>query len=256
MTPPPLILCLSGHDPTGGAGIQADIEAIKANGAQALTVITAYTVQDSHNVFEVQPVAADWLRRQLDRLLQDCAVAAIKIGLLGDAAQLSVITDTLRRLRVPVVCDPVLRAGGGYDLAVAGLPQTLIRQLLPQVTVLTPNAAEARRLVPDAVTLDDCGAALQAAGCEHVLITGGDEPGDRVRNRWYPRRGTLQLFEWPRLPETFHGAGCSLASAIAARLALGQGVGDALRGAQQDTQRWLAAAFSIGSGRRIPDRRP
>lgn len=251
----PRVLCFSGHDPTGGAGIHADIESIAAHGAHALTLVTALTVQNTTDVRRVSPVAPMLLAEQIEALIEDGPVAAIKIGLLGDAEQVRVITAAIHRLRVPVVFDPVLRAGGGSNLVGASLQAAVIADLLPVVGLLTPNAAEARRLASGASDLDDCALRLLALGCANVLITGGDEPGDRVQNSWYAHRVPPRRYDWPRLPESFHGAGCTLASAIAARIALGETLERAIEGAQHWTQAALSRAIAVGEGRRIPLRR-
>ncbi|TXH06031.1 MAG: hydroxymethylpyrimidine/phosphomethylpyrimidine kinase [Nevskiaceae bacterium] len=252
----PLVLCLSGHDPTGGAGIHADLEAVAALGGHALTVVTAQTVQDTRDVARVAPVAPILIAAQIEALIADCDIAAIKVGLLGDAAQLPVIAAAAQRLRVPLVLDPVLRAGGGSALANAATVAAMRTDLFPLTTVLTPNAAEARRLAPGAATPEACAQALLAAGCANVLVTGGDEPGDDVVNTWHRSGSPPRAYRWPRLPETFHGAGCTLAAAIAALLAQGRDVGEALVEAQTYTQRSLHNARRIGHGRRIPGRLP
>ena len=255
MNPATTVLCLSGHDPGGGAGLQADIETLAAHGVHALGVITALTVQDSRNVRRVIATDPALLDEQLEVLLADVQPDAVKLGLLGSVAQLEVLVRHLARLAVPVVCDPVLRAGGGTDLVAVDYPAELRRRLLPQVTVLTPNASEARRLVPGAGgDLDACAAALLADGCQRVLITGGDERDAEVINRCYGHGTPTRSCQWPRLPETFHGAGCTLASAIAARLALGDTADDAIDAGQRWTQSALARAVAVGSGRRIPGR--
>jgi hydroxymethylpyrimidine/phosphomethylpyrimidine kinase len=254
MTFPPAVLCLSGLDPTGGAGLQADIETIAALGGHALGLVTALTVQDSRNVAAVQAVDAALLAAQLNYLLADCRPAVAKLGLLGSPAQLPVILAALRSCGAPLVCDPVLRAGGGAELLDADGLAALKRELLPAVALLTPNAAEARRLCPDAASLDDCGASLLAAGCANVLITGGDEPGAEVVNTWYAPGRPPRRYAWPRLPESFHGAGCTLASAIAALWARGLDLEAALEQAQRWTHQALQRAFAVGGGRRIPGR--
>ena len=255
MTRAPAVLCLSGHDPTGGAGIQADIEACLAQGVHAFTVVTAHTVQDTRNVRRVSAVPPLLIADQVEALAQDGRIAAIKVGLLGDAQQVPVLVDTIRAARVPVVLDPVLRAGGGTNLVGSQLQVALRETLIPRVTILTPNAAELRRLVPNEAP-DAAAAHLLAEGCGHVLVTGGDEDTAAVLNTWYAPGAPPRRFEWPRLPETFHGAGCTLASAIAARLALGDAVDVALETAQRWTQDALARAVAVGQGRRIPFRRP
>lgn len=249
----PLVLCCSGHDPTGGAGIHADIEAVAANGAHALSLISAHTVQDTHDVVRVSPVAPILLASQIETLLADCGIAAIKIGLLGDAQQIPVLMDAIRRTGVPVVLDPILRAGGGANLASSALQAAVQNELLPYVTVLTPNAAEARRLTRRE-SLDDCGKALLATGVRHVLITGGDEASERVINHWFAHDAPVKRFEWPRLNAQFHGAGCTLAAALAALLARGLDIESALQQAQRYTQETLARAFRTGQGRLIPGR--
>lgn len=251
---PARVLCLSGHDPGGGAGIHADIEAVAAQGAHALTVITALTVQDTRNVRRVAPVPVTLMVEQIEALLADGAIAALKIGLLGAVDQIAPLASLAARLRVPVVLDPVLRAGGGAELAESGLQQALLDVLLPRVSLLTPNAAEARRLAPQAATLEQAARALLASGCGGVLITGGDEPDGAVINTLHRPDSAPRSWTWPRLPETFHGAGCTLAAAVAARLACGDAPEQAVEIAQAWTQRALARARTVGRGRRIPGR--
>ena len=250
---PPLVLCISGHDPSGGAGIQADIETCTALGTHALTIITAHTVQDTRQVLRVSAVAPILLAAQLDALLDDCKPDAIKLGLLGDAEQVPVLAERLAALRVPVVMDPVLRAGGGKNLVSSRLQAAIGEFLLPLADVLTPNAAEARRLAGQQ-DLQACGATLLRRGAKNILITGGDEPGDEVVNLWNQPDGEVKRYVWPRLPEVFHGAGCTLAAAIASFLARGLSMADTLERAQRYTQQTLAHAHAVGRGRRIPGR--
>lgn len=255
MTRRPTVLCLSGHDPGGGAGVQADIETALSLGGHAATLVTAHTVQDTRDVHRVVPADLTLLREQADALLADVEVAALKAGLLGAPEQAAFVAGLAARVGRPLVLDPVLRAGGGSDLASAALLDAIRRDLLPRVEVLTPNAAEARRLA-GTDDLAACGAALLAAGARHVLITGGDEPGEAVVNRWYRRDGTPRAFSWPRLPGPFHGAGCTLAAAIATLLARGLPVGEALADAQAYVHGALARGFAPGRGRAIPGRGP
>lgn len=255
MTLRPTVLCVSGHDPGGGAGVSADIETVAALGGHAASLITAHTVQDSRNVKRVVAVDGALLREQAATLLADVDVAAVKIGLLGAPEQAALIAEVIDRLGRPVVLDPVLRAGGGADLASNDLIAGMKRELLPRTEVLTPNAAEARRLAG----LDDleaCGAALIALGARHVLVTGGDEAGEAVVNRWHRHDGKPRTFSWPRLPGPFHGAGCTLASAIATLLAHGLPVAEALADAQAYVHSTLLRSFAPGKGRRVPGRMP
>ncbi|MGQ0503331.1 MAG: bifunctional hydroxymethylpyrimidine kinase/phosphomethylpyrimidine kinase [Panacagrimonas sp.] len=254
--PVPRVLCLSGHDPGGGAGIQADIESVAAQGAHALTVITALTVQDTHNVRALSAVPAELMAQQLALLEADGVLAAIKIGLLGDVAQVRVIADLLRRQPgVPVVFDPVLRAGGGTELVNGPLQAAVLDTLLPLVDLLTPNAAEARRLAGGEGPIPACAARLLDRGCRNLLVTGGDEPGEAVLNTWFRPGAEPVNFQWTRLPGGFHGAGCTLASAIAGQLACGATMAQAISEGQRWTQATLAAAIRVGRGRSIPLRR-
>lgn len=256
MPAPALVLCIAGHDPSGGAGIIADVQAVSALGCHPLSLITSLTVQDSRNVRAVEAVPAELLERQLELLMDDSRIQAIKIGLIGEPAQIPVIARAIARLQVPVVLDPVLRAGGGGDLAGAAVQRALTEQLLPLATVSTPNAIEARRLA-GRDDVDAAASALLARGCQHLLITGGDEPTPGwVYNTWHAPGRAPQRWQWPRLPEGFHGSGCTLASAIAARLALGDDLATALEQAQRWVHDALARAYAIGLGRRIPNRLP
>ena len=248
------VLCLSGHDPVGGAGLQADQEAISALGAHPIGVLTALTQQDTRNVRASLATAPDWMAQSLKLLTADCDIRAVKIGLIGGAAQVPVMAALIDQLQVPVVLDPVLRAGGGANLAGQALQEALLDQLLPRTWVLTPNAAEARRLAPSAQNLDQCAQALLSQGCRHVLITGGDEPDEQVLNTLYSADQPPVQYRWPRLPETFHGAGCTLASALAARLSQGMAVAEAVLSAQEFVQGTLQRARKVGHGRRIPGR--
>lgn len=236
--------------------MQADIEAIAAQGAHAIGVITALTVQDTQNVHRVSAIAPALIAEQLACVLDDCDIAAIKLGLLGDVTQIETICSAVDRCGVPMVIDPVLRAGGGATLATTATTQALLEMLIPRATVITPNAAEARRLAPGLDTLDACADALLARGCRHVLITGGDEPTETADNVWYTHDAAPKHFVWPRLPGPFHGAGCTLASALAARLALGEPIELALQTAQTYVHHCLDHAFRVGRGRLIPARLP
>lgn len=249
----PRVLCISGHDPTGGAGIEADIETCAGLGAHALSVVTAHTVQDTHDVQRVSAVAPILIAAQLSTVIADASPHAAKIGLLGDAAQIDVIAQQLRPLSIPIVMDPVLRAGGGRALVSSQLEAAMIEGLFPIVELLTPNAREARQLARES-DLHRCGPALRQLGVRNVLITGGDEPGDRVVDWLFTSSGEVIRFESERLPETFHGAGCTLASAIAAELAHGRTLREAVERGRAFVDRALRQAFAVGSGRRIPGR--
>jgi len=250
----PVVLCFSGHDPSGGAGIQADIETVISHQCHCCSVITALTEQDTRNVKKLLPQRPEEIIAQADTLLADFRVAAIKIGLIGHADTARALQQVLsRHPGIPVVLDPVLAAGGGQALADAELPAAIKTLLLPLVTVLTPNSPEARQLTGlDA--LDDCGLALQDLGAENVLITGSHEDTGLVRNILYMPGGGQQAFDWQRLPHGYHGSGCTLAAAIAALLAQGLDAYTAVSEAQDFTWQALQAAYRPGQGQHNPNR--
>jgi hydroxymethylpyrimidine/phosphomethylpyrimidine kinase len=258
-SPPPTVLVVAGNDPSGGAGIAADLQAITAAGAHPAPVITALTVQDTVNATVVEPAAPALVAAQMEAVLADIPVAAIKIGLLATAAIATAVADVLaRHPRIPVVLDPVLFAAGGARLAEEALVSVVLERLCPLTTLLTPNAEEIRRLAPGLADTAARAAALRRAGCAFVLAKGGDEAdaGDNeVLNTLYSA-GPPRLFRWPRLEGSFHGSGCTLASACAARIALGDAVDDAVAAAQALTHEWLERAFRPGRGQLVPMRRP
>ena len=243
------VLVCAGLDPSGGAGIQADIEAISAQGAHALPLVTALTVQDNNGVREVEPVDAGLLLRQAALLADTMPIAAVKIGIPGsidNAEAIAGIVDMLRARRpdLPVVLDPVLASGRGDALA-RGNALAALAPLLAVATLVVPNLPEAR-----ALGIDPAGAVLP---CPHVLVTGGHADGADVVNRWLSADGARE-WRWPRLAGEFHGSGCTLASAIAARLALGESMAQALELGQRYCDRALAHAYAIAPGQRIPRR--
>jgi hydroxymethylpyrimidine/phosphomethylpyrimidine kinase len=252
----PIVLSLAGHDPCGGAGIQADIEALTANGCRAATVVTCLTVQDTVNLQRAAPVAPELVEQQARAVLDDLPVAAIKTGLIAQVDTVERIADLLAEYpHLPVVIDPVLAAGGGTDLADERLLGAFRSTLLPHATLLTPNTQEARRLA-GAEEPDRCAERLLALGCGNVLITGTHEEGVEVVNRLYSGDGDLLAWNWPRLPGSYHGSGCTLAAAIAAWLARGEPLAEAVAAAQRYTWNTLAAAVRPGRGQALPNRFP
>ena len=252
---PPAVLAFAASDPTSGAGIQADVLAIAAMGAHPLCAVTALTVQDTHGVERVQAADAELVLAQARRVLGDIPAAAFKVGVLGSAANARAVATLLAEHRgVPVVLDPVLASARGDALAAADTMAVLRDELLPLATVVTPNSVEARRLAAPETDLPACARAMVGRGCRYVLVTGTHEPTPQVLNTLYDARGQVRADAWPRLPGSYHGSGCTLASAIAAALALGAAVPEAIRKAQEFTWRSLAAGYRPGGGQHLPDR--
>ena len=253
-------MILAGNDPSGGAGLAADITTIASLGCHPAPVVTALTVQDTHNIHMLLPVKPDYVLAQARTVLEDMPVAAIKIGLIGSIENIAALHTLLTAYPdIPVVLDPILAAGGGAELASPQLLDDLRALLLPLVTVLTPNSVEARRLAPEADTLEACAMALLGCGCRSVLITGGHEPGAEVVNTFYGNNRLLERHRWPRLSGCHHGSGCTLATAIAALLAQGQSLefealNSIVHRAQDYAWHALQASYQAGSGQLLPDR--
>ena len=254
---PPVVLAFAASDPTGGAGLQADLLTIASLGCHPLSVVTGLTVQDTRGVESLLAIEPAWVESQARRVLEDIPVAAFKLGVLGSAANaLRIAAILAEHPHTPVVLDPVLASGRGDALSDTATIEALRSALMPHATVLTPNSLEARRLAgaaPDA-DLATCARELTKLGCKYVLVTGTHETGAEVKNTLYDARGALREDRWQRLALSYHGSGCTLASAIAALLARGLAVEHAVAQAQEHTWKSLAAGFSPGRGQAIPDR--
>lgn len=251
----PTVLSISGHDPSGGAGIQADIETLLALDCYPSTVVTALTLQDTRNIKKIFPQPGRRIDAQLRLLSSDLEIRCIKIGLVGSIETVSVVSAFLReQAGIPVVLDPVLAAGGGFDFSDQDLVSAIATGLIPLSTVITPNQAEARRLSPAGLEAERCGDFLNSLGCGHVLITRGDRDTEEVVNTLYRPREPAHSFSWKRLGGTFHGSGCTLASAVAAFLAHGLEPFSAISEAQQFAWDTLNAGFKPGKGQAVPDR--
>ena len=258
---PPIVLTFSASDPSGGAGMQADLLTLASMGCHPLSVITALTVQDTLGVESVLPIDADWVADQARHVLEDMPVDAFKLGVLGSVESIAAIAEIVSDYPdVPLILDPVLASGRGDELASGDMTRALRELLLPQTTILTPNSVEARRLADvdddedDAPSLAECAARLVAQGCEYVLVTGTHENTPKVVNTLYGKDGVVRTDSWTRLPGTYHGSGCTLASAIAAMLANGLDLADAVREAQDYTWHTLEKAYRPGMGQWLPDR--
>jgi hydroxymethylpyrimidine/phosphomethylpyrimidine kinase len=255
----PVVLAIGGHDPGGGAGIQADIEAIGANGCHAATALTCLTIQDSCNVSQLIPLPAEQLTAQYEAVVQDCKVSAIKIGLLGSIQAAQAVVKLLNSSpQTPVIFDPVLAAGGGSELTSEQLLSTIRQELLPLCHLITPNTVEAARLsaANTTFTLDEQAEILLQLGCGSVLISGTHDERDQasVINRFYQTDTPPLIRQYPRLPGEYHGSGCTLAAALAAQISLGESLESATCIALDYSWDTLQQGYRTGRCQSIPNR--
>lgn len=257
---PPQVLVFAASDPTSGAGIQADLLTLASLGCHPLTALTALTVQDTTGVRSVHPVSAELLEQQARAVLEDMPVAAFKVGVLASVENVLAVAEiTSDYPETPLVFDPVLTSGRGDELSGEEIISAIREILLPQTTLLTPNAPEARRLAESdddesEPSIDTCAQRLIEMGVQYVLITGTHENTAQVINTLYGPEGVIRRDEWERLPGSYHGSGCTLASAITGCLAGGASLEDAVRDGQDYTWQTLKNGFHAGMGQLIPDR--
>lgn len=245
---------MAGHDPSGGAGIQADIETIASHGCHAVTVITALTTQNTSEFMKSIPVNADDFQEQINLVLAEMPVSACKIGLIADLGILTAIEKTLASLKsIPVVLDPVINAGSGEKIMTEDVCVSLYEKLMPFTTVITPNSLEARKL-SGSDDLEQAAAGFIRRGCDAVLITGTHEPDAKVINTLYRKDKPPVRCKWERLPGNYHGSGCTLSSAIAVHLARGEAIDQAIVMAQEYTWQTLKHGTLLGKNQFHPDR--
>ena len=251
----PTVMCFSGLDPTGGAGIQADIETLFSVGCHTAPVVTALTAQNTENALSVTSTNAALIVQQARAVLEDMPVQCFKIGLVSAIETVEVIHTILKDYKsIPVVLDPVVAAGGGYQFSDSDVLDAIRSLLVPLTTVLTPNSEEIKLLAPAADSADACANELLEAGCENVLLTGTHAQTEGVENRFYTAHQEATLFNWPRLPDSYHGSGCTLAAAIAGYLAHKLTMRDAIQQAQRFTWEALSHGIRMGFGQHIPNR--
>jgi hydroxymethylpyrimidine/phosphomethylpyrimidine kinase len=245
---------VAGSDSGGGAGLQADIKAVSALGGFAMTAVTALTAQNTLGVHGVFPVPPQFIQAQMRAVISDIGVDCVKTGMLHDAAVIDAVTEVLEEdiPDVPVVVDPVMVAKGGASLLDVAAVETLKSRIVPRAAVLTPNVPEAEALSGAAIAgLDDMGPvgeALLALGAAAVLVKGGHLPGDTVHDLLIDAAGQ-RVFDNPRIDTVHtHGTGCTLASAIAAGLARGMALNDAVARAEAYLHEAILRAPGLGGG--------
>ena len=243
------VLTIAGSDSGGGAGVQADLKTFLAFGVHGMSAITAVTAQNSVGVHGWWPIPVEAVRAQIRAVVDDIGVDAVKLGMLGTADIALAVAEELAGIGVPVVVDPVCVSKHGDSLLAPDALAVLKERVIPLATVVTPNLDEVAELTGVRVTgeegLDDAARAVHALGPQHTLVKGGHLAGEAVDLLW--PEGTR--YAAPRLDNRHtHGTGCTLASAIAARLAYGDDVADAVGAAKEYVTGAIAAGFALGSG--------
>ncbi|MGE0417718.1 MAG: bifunctional hydroxymethylpyrimidine kinase/phosphomethylpyrimidine kinase [Acetobacteraceae bacterium] len=248
------VLIVAGSDSGGGAGIQADIKTVTALNGFAMTAITALTAQNTQGVFGVHPVPSPFIRQQVEVVMGDLGADAIKTGMLGDSATIETVCDALADFAsaVPLVVDPVMVAKGGHSLLAQEAVSTLRRRLLPRAALITPNLPEAEALsgltIRTVADMRVAASALLALGVPAVLLKGGHLEGDTLVDLLATADG-IEAFSATRIPtQHTHGTGCTTASAVAAGLAQGLNLRDAVIRARAYVRAAIAAAPGFGRG--------
>jgi hydroxymethylpyrimidine/phosphomethylpyrimidine kinase len=248
---PPCVLTIAGSDSCGGAGIQADLKTMQALGVHGMSVVTAVTAQNSVGVQDFWDLPPEAVRAQLESILSDIPVQAIKTGMLASAAIVSAVAGVLADSDVPLVIDPVAVSKHGHSLLLPGAGDAMRAELLPLATVVTPNLDEASQLSGIKVTDEDgmreVARVIAGFGPRWVLVKGGHLAGDPVDLLFDGTRTWRYAGERIATPHT-HGTGCTLASAIASYLALGSEVPEAVTRARDYVAGAIRAGFPLGAG--------
>ena len=254
---PPRVLVIAGSDPSGGAGLQADLKVVHALGAYGTSVVTAVTVQDTLRVHEVSALDPFLVERQLETVLDDVGADCIKIGMLARRATVELVARVCERKArgIPIVLDPVLVSSSGHELLEVVGHATLIQRLMPQCALVTPNAPEAALItgidISEEAHMYHAADRLLLMGQAAVLITGGHIGGDTVLDLLRTADGLERRFEAPRAAESPHGTGCAMASAVAAGLAHGFTLENAVDRAHAFVHEAIERAVRMGRGRPI-----
>lgn len=250
-----IALTIAGSDSGGGAGIQADLKAFSALGTFGTSVITAVTAQNTQAVTAVHPIPLDVVRAQIDAVLSDMDVNAIKIGMLATPEIIQTVAEAIKDFAGPVVLDTVMIAKSGDALLADEAVATLREVLVPRATVITPNLPEAARLLDQVSAVDDAamvaqGQALCALGAQAVLMKGGHASGEICRDFLVTPEGVAAEFTAPRKnTRNTHGTGCTLSSSVAAGLAKGLNLEEAVSEAHAYLQGAIAAADDLNIGK-------
>jgi len=255
MSPVPVVMSISSHDPCGSTGIQADIETCMSLGGHCTPIISAICAKDTRELKELIPVDSTLLIEQARAILEDMPVAAIKIGFLGSVNNIEATHSILRDYpKIPVILDPITNLYSDETLENNKLLNATKTLLLPLSTLVTPDLVEAHELAQQGDTIDACAHEILESGCKYLLITGIQRNHNSVKNGFYDSNGRVKDFSWPRLKVFSHGSGSTLSASIATYLAHGLRMIDAVEQGQEFTWKSLEASRQLGMGQRIPNR--
>ena len=256
----PKVMTFSATDPTGGAGLQADILTISSLGCHPVSIATGFTVQDTIGVNKLIPVDSELVNDQARFILEDMEVDIFKLGLLGSKENITTIAEIISDYPdIPLIIDPVLASGRGDEFTDIEARNMMMELLFPESLLITPNSLEARQLTCNEeensdLAIEVCADRFKEMGCENILITGTHENTENVINTLYNSSNQTIPYHWDRLPGSYHGSGCTLAAAISAYYAQGLSINEAVEEAQHFTWQTLKNGFKPGMGQLIPNR--
>jgi hydroxymethylpyrimidine/phosphomethylpyrimidine kinase len=256
----PKVMTFSATDPTGGAGLQADILTISSLGCHPVSIATGFTVQDTIGVNKLIPIDSELVNDQARFILEDMEVDIFKLGLLGSKENITTIAEIISDYPdIPLIIDPVLASGRGDEFTDIEARNMMMELLFPESLLITPNSLEARQLTCNEeensdLAIEVCADRFKEMGCENILITGTHENTENVINTLYNSSNQTIPYHWDRLPGSYHGSGCTLAAAISAYYALGLSIDGAVEEAQHFTWQTLKNGFKPGMGQLIPNR--
>ncbi|MBS4534905.1 bifunctional hydroxymethylpyrimidine kinase/phosphomethylpyrimidine kinase [Clostridium sp. D2Q-14] len=247
------VLTIAGSDSSGGAGIQADLKTFSAHGVFGMSVITAVTAQNTQGVFDVEDISVDIIKKQIDAIFDDIEVDALKIGMVSQIDTIEAIASKLRKYKpANIVLDPVMISKSGYDLLIPEAKGTLIKELLPLSTIVTPNIPEAEVISRmDINSLEEMKKAamkIYELGARNVLIKGGHREGDTAIDILYNGKDFIDFKSERINTKNTHGTGCTLSSAIASNLARNFNIEDSVLNAKKYITIAIKTSFSLGKG--------
>ena len=253
-------MTFSATDPSGGAGLQADVQTISSLNCHPVSIATGFSVQDTTGVEKLIAVDSELVNDQARLILKDMQISIFKLGVLGSKDNIIAISKIITdHPDIPLIIDPILASGRGDKFLDGDTINLMMKSLFPKSLLITPNIVEARQLVTNGVeninlSISDCVGHFREIGCQNILITGTHDNTKNVTNTLYSPIDRITPYHWERLPGNYHGSGCTLTSAISAYYALGLSIGEAVEEAQLFTWKTLKNSFKPGKGQMIPNR--